>query len=218
MLYKQTPVGHSDTADLTRTWGDPDIPKMKFDAIAELAQDQAGPKFVYGHFLVPHPPFVLDQNGELLSHRVLKARTKSQNYVNQLIYTNRRIIQLVDAIQASSDVAPIIIIQADEGPELYDIDKSKNWTEKSRKRTGIISAFCLPGVDMPRKINPEITPVNTFRLIFNEYFDAKLPLLEDRSFYWRHPSPFVPSRQRCIEVTDDVRRPLIAVRPTTSAG
>ncbi len=206
VLYKQTPVGHTDTADLTRTWGDPKIPKQKFDAVANLARENREAKFVYAHFLLPHPPFVLDQDGTPLPRHVLKSRTKTENYVNQLIYTNRRILELVDTLQAASSVPPIIILQADEGPELYDVDKTKTWEAKSRKRTGILSAFYLPTVDMPAVIPPTITPVNTFRLVFNEYFDAELPLLEDRCFYWRHRSPFFPRQQRCVDVTVDVNR------------
>jgi hypothetical protein len=46
----------------------------------------------------------------------------------------------------------------------------------------------------------EITPVNTFRLIFNAYLGTDLELLEDRSYYstWAHPYRFV-------DVTDEVR-------------
>ena len=204
VLYKQTPVGHSDTADLTRTWGDPKIPKQKFDAVAQLAREDKGAKFVYAHFLMPHPPFVLDQDGTLLPRQVLKSRPKTENYVNQLIYTNRRILELIDTIQASSSVPPIIILQSDEGPELYDVDESKTWEAKSRKRTGILSAFHLPTMDMPATIPSTITPVNTFRLVFNKYFDARLPMLEDRSYFWRHRSPFIPQQQRCIDVTAEV--------------
>ena len=204
VLYKQTPVGHTDTADLTRTWGDPKIPKQKFEAVAKLAEENSDTKFVYAHFLVPHPPFVLDRDGTPLSRQVLKSRTKNENYVNQLIYTNRRILELVDVIQASSAVPPIIILQSDEGPELYEVDKSKGWEEKSRKRTGILSAFYLPKVDTPTKVPATITPVNTFRVVFNEYFGAELPMLDDRSYFWRHRSPFVPPQQTCIDVTADV--------------
>jgi hypothetical protein len=39
----------------------------------------------------------------------------------------------------------------------------------------------LPGVDQA-KLSASMTPVNTFRLIFNEYFGAHLPLLEDHSY------------------------------------
>ena len=31
----------------------------------------------------------------------------------------------------------------------------------------------------PEKIPDDITPVNLFRIVFNEYFDARLPMLEN---------------------------------------
>ena len=47
-----------------------------------------------------------------------------------------------------------------------------------------------------------VTPVNTFRLIFNYYFNTDLPLLEDK-MYFTDPdkSPF-----DFIEVTDKVKK------------
>jgi hypothetical protein len=49
-------------------------------------------------------------------------------------------------------------------------------------RMKILNAFYLPeGGDA--LIYDEITPVNTFRVIFNYYFGSSLPLLEDKSFH-----------------------------------
>jgi hypothetical protein len=39
----------------------------------------------------------------------------------------------------------------------------------------------LPGEDAPA-LSPTLSSVNTFRLIFDRYFDADLPLLPDRSY------------------------------------
>lgn len=41
-----------------------------------------------------------------------------------------------------------------------------------------------------------ITPVNTFRLIFNLYFGARFELLNDRSYYSTYDNPY-----RFIDVT-----------------
>ena len=51
------------------------------------------------------------------------------------------------------------------------------------------------------KLYPEITPVNTFRVIFDQYFGADLPLLEDKNYFslWNTPYEF-------IEVTDKVNK------------
>ena len=45
-----------------------------------------------------------------------------------------------------------------------------------------------------------ITPVNTFRLIFNAYFDANLPVLDDKSFYSEVDSmyAFTPVASSCV--------------------
>jgi len=36
---------------------------------------------------------------------------------------------------------------------------------------------------------PTITPVNTFRLVLDQYFDQSLPLLENHHFYSTFTSP-----------------------------
>ena len=44
------------------------------------------------------------------------------------------------------------------------------------QKTGILNAYYLPGAD-PRVFYPTISPVNSFRVVFNTYFGASLPLL-----------------------------------------
>ena len=39
-----------------------------------------------------------------------------------------------------------------------------------------------------------ITPVNTFRVIFNNYFGTEYPLLEDRSYFSYKLGEFTPDR------------------------
>jgi hypothetical protein len=66
-------------------------------------------------------------------------------------------------------------------------------------RFAILNAYLLPGDGSGRLYN-EITPVNTFRLIFDQYLGTDLQLLEDESFFssWERPYQFV-------SVTDRVR-------------
>ena len=42
----------------------------------------------------------------------------------------------------------------------------------------ILNAMYLPGMDY-EQLSESISPVNTFRLIFNHYFDADYTLLEN---------------------------------------
>jgi hypothetical protein len=51
-----------------------------------------------------------------------------------------------------------------------------------------LTAIYLPGKNN-EGLYSQITPVNIFRVILNDYFDAKLPLLEDHSYY-SYPSQF----------------------------
>ena len=46
----------------------------------------------------------------------------------------------------------------------------------------ILNAYYLPDQN-PNLIYEHITPVNSFRLIFNTYFNESFDLLEDRSYY-----------------------------------
>ena len=39
------------------------------------------------------------------------------------------------------------------------------------------------------RLYPEITPVNTFRLLFRELFDAELELLPDRTYFSSYRDP-----------------------------
>ena len=51
-----------------------------------------------------------------------------------------------------------------------------------KERMSILNAYYFPDLkDNP--LYPEITPVNTFRVLFNEYFGANYPLLPDRNFF-----------------------------------
>jgi hypothetical protein len=47
---------------------------------------------------------------------------------------------------------------------------------------GVLNAIFLPGANRD-SLHPSITPVNTFRVILNEYFNARLDLLEDHTYF-----------------------------------
>ncbi|HUT12218.1 MAG TPA: hypothetical protein VMY42_17095 [Thermoguttaceae bacterium] len=182
----------------------------KIETLKGIASE-AGSKFVYAHFLLPHPPYIFHRDGSGVSTLGRMGQDKHESYINQLIFTNDRILEIVDAILAASEVAPIIVIQADEGPYLSAADKQKSPPAWMRKRTGIFSAFYLPGVDAAETVPPTISPVNTFRLIFKEYFDADLDLLADRVYYWENPTAdgvgtsSLKEGTRLVEVTEEVR-------------
>ena len=175
-----------------------------FDEIAKAGIHES-PTFVYAHIISPHPPYVFGADGEYVDEPEEGWTTESAQgaYLNQLIYTNNKVVELVDTLLAQHATPPIIIVQADHGwawavgwdpnpsialDEQFDMDQV----------FGILNAYYLP--DGKNQLYDSISPVNSFRIIFNTYFDAKLPLLQDKhyfSIYYESPYSF-------SDVTDSI--------------
>jgi hypothetical protein len=133
-----------------------------------------GPQFVFAHFMCPHPSFVFGPGGEYVApENRLNFRDK-QFYRGQYIFITTEIEKVVDALMEKSEIPPIIILQSDHGlrPHHPEIEIGGDEWHK------ILNVMYLPGMDYS-EISNSISPVNTFRLIFNHYFGADYPLLED---------------------------------------
>jgi hypothetical protein len=153
-----------------------------------------GPKFVFLHVLVPHPPYVFDRDGGYVTRAEERKRSFDENYANQVIAANAMIRRMVDAILRDSPSPPVIIVQGDEGPYPPGTGREEfDWRTATQTqllhKTGILNAYYLPGADTS-VLYPTISPVNSFRVVFNSYFGANLPLLPDRTL--RQISDFKP--------------------------
>ena len=178
----------------------------KFDRL-ERSSNEEGPKFVFAHFLLPHDPFVFREDGSCMTEAESAARNPTRNYIDQVGYSNNQILDLIDHLLSHSEAPPIIILQADEGPfpPEYKADPPAfDWRQASpaqlKQKSEILNAYYLPGVE-DTGLYPGITPVNTFRLVLNLYFDAGLPLLDDRVF--AHPRE--SDLYSFIDITEIVR-------------
>jgi len=158
-----------------------------------------GPKFVFAHILSPHPPFLFGRDGEPVPETLLKLDgyvwEQKEAYVDQLIFINKQVEVLVDDWLAKSKTPPVIILQADHGSaSSFGGTKSPEWEQPTQEmleeRFHIFNAYYLPG-NGDDLLYDSITPVNTFRLIFNVYFDTSYDLLEDRSYHVTHNDPYV---------------------------
>jgi len=169
-----------------------------FETLAHLPE-LPGPKFVVAHIISPHPPFVFDRNGKAVqlsdSFSFKDAAEYSgskgeyrRRYVDQLQFVNDNMERVIEAILAKSKLPPIIVIQADHGSGmLVDFASSKNTCIKERFST--FAAYYLPNLD-PHSIPPSVSAVNIFRIIFNEYFAAQLPILESKLYFYKRPVSF----------------------------
>lgn len=146
----------------------------KIDDIASMPE----PTFAYIHLISPHPPFVFGPNGEPMyppdfwnENREYPADMYAKGYQNQLTFLNKKMLEAVDTLLSESDTLPIIIIQGDHGP----------WLQTKERRMWILNAYYLP--ENNDKVYSTITPVNTFRLIFNTYFGGTYDMLPDVSYF-----------------------------------
>jgi hypothetical protein len=142
------------------------------------------PKFVYAHINVPHVPFVFKANGDLLNNpkyfRGEKDYPVSEEYFlagysQQVQFINNQISSIVDTIIKNSNIPPIIIIQGDHGI-------------RGENRFEILNLYRFPGIET--QVYSSITPVNTFRVLFNSYFNGKYPLIEDHSYLSTSELPY----------------------------
>jgi len=166
-----------------------------FDKLSETAK-MPSPHVVFAHILCPHPPYVFDENGGFagqsglfkLNESDLEVDVQKAKYLAQLKYVDKRIAQVVDDIFANSKKSPVIIIQGDHGIRWRLKDKSVKSAVTSRYDNffAILNALHLPGFDYS-KLDNNITPVNTFRFVFNHYFGTEFEILENKNFLTDFP-------------------------------
>jgi hypothetical protein len=135
-----------------------------FDEVLDLPS----PKFVFIHVITPHEPYGFDGNGNDIEPDHVIAKT---GYSNQAKFISLAILPHLRNLIENSDTPPVIILQGDHG----------SLSGSPQSLMNILNAYYLPGHESD--LYPSITPVNSFRVVFNNYFGANLPLLEDVSYY-----------------------------------
>jgi hypothetical protein len=174
------------------TAGDPqrDRVNCKFSELSNLENSFETPFFVLGHIMSPHPPYLFGPNGESLNPEFLAIGAASwdnkSGYVNQIQYINKKIIETIDKILLENDSPPIIIIQGDHGTPTQLGGGGLRWEnindDSIRERISIFNAYYFPNIDS-KVIYDGITPVNSFRLVLNNYFNGDYELLEDKIYF-----------------------------------
>ena len=154
-----------------------------------------GPTFTFCHIVAPHPPYVFDRLGNVCCNvpqsmffkdgadqQKDPANEKARRaHVEQLIYVNKCIEQVIDSIVAQSKTPPVIIVQGDHGTfftlpsELNDETLDKF----AEERLPILNAYLVPQ-KMREKLRPDISPVNSFRLLFSECLGESFELLPEK--------------------------------------
>lgn len=151
-----------------------------FEKLAALPLEVPGPKFVYAHIVAPHSPIVFGPEGEwVVLPEGLDDAGWRKAHTDEIRYVNTRILEVIQELISTSARDPVIILQADHGAMISD---QQNHAE-------ILNAYYLPDVN-ETGLYAAISPVNTFRLIFNHYFGGVYPLLDDTTLMSFYDQPF----------------------------
>jgi hypothetical protein len=188
LLIRTTPIRHLEALglfDLGQIDGQRyrDRTLLVFDSLDRLAR-MPGPKFVFIHLIQPHPLFVFGPDGSFTNpalfmdeNGIYSQENYYRGYRNQVEYISTQLEKAATTLLADSPTPPILILQGDHGP----------WLQTGSNQFKILNAYYLPGHN--DLLYPDISPVNTFRLIFDTYLGADYPLLEDISY--ASPIPYV---------------------------
>jgi len=137
-----------------------------------------GPKFVFVHLIIPHPPFVFGPDGEEIRvpYDPLTDTYAEDDfwrgYRDQVLFINKQIVPLLSSLIEHSATPPVIVLASDHGTD---------HTSNVQNDFLNLEAYYLPGNAVPL-VYDTMTPVNIFRVIFNTYFNGHYPLLPDKSY------------------------------------
>lgn len=169
------------------------------DTLPTLHEEYEAPIYVFSHILLPHPPFQFGPNGEEIIPTKIEISddwSNTEGYINQVKFANKKISEFVTKIKADNENS-IILIHGDHGTG--SVNNFEISGDEIKQRMIIFNAYHLPG-------NPEIlpydgiSPINSYRIIMNSYFEKDYQLLDDKSYFSTHNEPY-----DLIDVTSKLR-------------
>jgi len=167
-------VKPAQVAPLTGSEVDRGVVRYTLSELPVVAQLR-GPKFVFAHILLPHPPYVFGPNGEEVNFPTnnLTMAQALRGYRNQVLFANKSILPIIDTILTESKGNAIIVLEGDHGIINYTVGAQhmKN-----------LEAYYFPDHNYS-DLYPSITPVNSFRVILSNFFGQHYPLLKDLSYF-----------------------------------
>lgn len=158
-----------------------------FDCLRKISAPTTSPKFVFTHVGGPHLPVVFTRSGGAADTDVFGDTTQEMHvtdkrfasaYTDEVEYLNSRVLEAVDLLAQRPD-APIVILMSDHGSE-----SRLDWADSSRSdlQERFTNFFAARTPSRPATFPTDITPVNLFPLLFDAYFDERIPLREARFF------------------------------------
>ena len=168
-----------------------------FEEIEKINQESVMPSFVFVHMLLPHPPYIFGPNGEHVTPGNSLSGVnwnEREAHIDQVEFANKKLMELIPELLNSKN-KPIIILQGDTGSG-FELDWDNPTKEMIQERLGNLNAVYFPNLNY-NHMYETITPVNTFRIIFNEFFDEDYKFVQDKNFWSQSDKPY-----QYVDVTD----------------
>lgn len=161
-----------------------DLLKTTFLVKNSCAINKSKPQFVYAHYQLPHDPFIYDSAGNLKPVEKTVIYSEGEQplaFTEQVNFANQIIQQLVTHIKKANKPNTVIIIEGDHG--FRNIYGKKGYMIYDN-----FSSFYFPDRNY-KSLYPRISPVNSFRVVLNNFFHSRLPLLKDSSIFIPYTLP-----------------------------
>ena len=169
------------------------------DEFSEAGNVFNEPVFVWAHVLLPHPPWIFGPNGEHVTPGKPLLITDNpefrdsgwepkRQYIQQVQFANKKIVQVVENILGKESNS-IIIIQGDHGTA-WDINWIEPTEEDIYQRLRNFDAIYFPDKEKRDLLLDNRTLVNTFRTVFNAYYDSNYELLENKMYWGWNAKPY----------------------------
>ena len=162
-----------------------------FSELGKMSEINDKPKFVLAHLMIPHRPYIFGENGEVINPKFLALDNKIENwdqdlYLGQLKFANKKIQDAIEKL-IETETPPVIIIQSDHG--LREAEYENDY-ERKLMLFNNFKAYYFPQKE--RNLEFETTtPVNSFRVLFNLYFDDDYEILEDKIYSNSKNKPYL---------------------------
>jgi hypothetical protein len=166
--------------------------------------------YLFSHIYSPHIPFLYGPGGEELTYHgnqnlywyEVPQEDYPKYYGYQIEYINKTLLQTIDRILADSTKPVVIILQADHGDEFF-LNRDNPTKEGVEVRTAILNAIYFSDGAYDQ-LYPSMTPVNTFRVVLNNWFGTQYPLLPDLVFFHEDPlSTGIDEKPEFIDCCDE---------------
>jgi hypothetical protein len=149
--------------------------------VTELNKPSSKPRLVVSHILLPRRPAYVDRNGNprVTSMDDFRDENHDSLYLEQVLYANKLIDSIGNAAIKNRQRPLVLIIEGDHG------NRYAAWGISIREKHFMnLNTYYFSDKDYSM-LYDSISPVNSFRVVLNKYFNAELPLLKDSTILLR---------------------------------